>query len=166
MSQNTDILKYLTNVFQKLFFLRPFPEVHTGLFFKHVRIHVSCPLGLRDLAGFEIRLFSLGHSRCPSMGPVSSWNNGLWTVTMPHGSCHPSRHDWHAQFLFKYWIGLKITTDRVLQGGVCRKKQEIWNVTASPHLSYNTSLCHITFSMGFCRYRNGHDFHNCTKVRE
>lgn len=40
-------------------------------------------------------------------------------------------------------------------GGAAEMEQEIWNVSAAPHLCRSTSLCYITFSMAPCHRRNG-----------
>lgn len=106
-----------------------------------------------------LRLFSLFHSRCPSMGPVSNRNNGPWTVRVPHGSCHPQRQDWHAWSLLKYWIRLKTTC------GFFRGRLQKWNkkseMSLPPLICPIAPLCVILlFSVAFCLYKNGTGRHN------
>lgn len=45
-----------------------------------------------------------------SMKTVSSWNNGVRTVTVPHGSCHPQQQEWDKQgSFFKQCIWVQVS---------------------------------------------------------
>lgn len=132
----------------------------------HVSIHVNCPLGTVDAESRPSTFHSFadwGYFHCHTVEYLgveldSSWNNGLWTVSVPRGSCHLLGRDWHAWFLFSNISDRAENRWWVLQtGGDCRETErgtEIANVTASPRLSNSTILSFITFSVAFCLCRN------------
>lgn len=68
-----------------------------------------------------------------------------------------------AWLLFKYWIGLENHLWGLREEGGTEMEQEIWNVTATPHLCHGTTQCYITFAVAFCLYRNGPGCHNWMK---